>query len=320
LVLLFLKGISTDNGFILHANALAGLKETITMEVKILVVDDEDSARVIVRDLLVKLGFGCETAKGGIEALDRLKSEAYDIVLADIRMSVMDGMTLLQRIKSTNPNTDVIMMTGYGMEYTYTDVIKKGATDFLTKPINHLELEARINRIERERRLKADLFEIARTDSLTGLFNRRYLYQILRQEIRRAKRQKHDLSFLILDVDRFKECNDAFGHVQGDKVLVSLGNILLSNIRHNVDSAYRLGGDEFAIILVETDQHQASRIADRIRRTFKAEVRDRCTLSIGVAQLSFVEDVETLIRRADDSMYRAKESGGDQVATPATGL
>ena len=293
---------------------------TNAMIAKILVVDEEDSKRAVVRDLLVKLGFHCETVESGMETLERLKSESYDIVLADIRMPVRDGMTMLQRIKSTRPDIDVIMMTGYGMQYTYMDVIKNGATDFLTKPINHLELEARINRILRERQLKADLFELARTDSLTGLFNRRFFYQKLREEIRRAQRQKHDLSCVILDVDCFKECNDTFGHLRGDKILVSLGSILLSNIRHNVDSAYRLGGDEFGIILVETDQHQTNRIADRIRRSFKAEVKGMCTLSIGVAQLSSLEDVEELIRRADESMYRAKESGGDQVAIFSTGF
>jgi two-component system cell cycle response regulator len=310
--------LSTDNRLIAERDLLAGVADT--SEARILVVDDDDSVRVILRNLLIKLGFTCETARDGMEALDRLKADAYDIVLADIRMPVMDGMTMLEKIKSIHPDTDVIMMTGYGFAYTFMDVLEKGATDFITKPVNHLELKARINRILRERQLKAALYELAITDNLTSLFNRRHLYQVLRQEIQRARRQKHGLSFLILDVDGFKECNDTFGHLQGDQILVSLGQILLSNIRQNVDSAYRLGGDEFAIILVETGQLQAGLIADRIRLSFKAKVHNKCTLSIGVAQLSPADDVDEFIRRSDESMYRAKESGGDQVAFFQAGL
>jgi DNA-binding response OmpR family regulator len=144
--------LSTDNRLIAERDLLAGVADT--SEARILVVDDDDSVRVILRNLLIKLGFTCETARDGMEALDRLKADAYDIVLADIRMPVMDGMTMLEKIKSIHPDTDVIMMTGYGFAYTFMDVLEKGATDFITKPVNHLELKARINRILRERQLK----------------------------------------------------------------------------------------------------------------------------------------------------------------------
>jgi diguanylate cyclase (GGDEF)-like protein len=150
-------------------------------------------------------------------------------------------------------------------------------------------------------------------DSLTGLFNRRFLYQKLQEEVDRAKRQGRNLALIVLDVDNFKDYNDTHGHLNGDKILETLSQILSSSIRQNVDSAYRYGGDEFAILLIETDLVQARIVAERVRESFAAQRINGCTLSLGAAQLIATGSREDLIRQADEAMYRAKRSGGNCV-------
>ncbi|MGQ9653779.1 MAG: GGDEF domain-containing response regulator [Thermodesulfobacteriota bacterium] len=280
---------------------------------KILVVDDEVHIRETLEKSLTMMGYTCRTAKDGEEALERLASEFFDIVIADIRMPRMDGMALLRAMRQEHRDVDVIMMTGFGQEHTYMEVIEAGATDFIAKPFRHEELQAKVKRVSRERTLRAELLYLSLHDSLTGLFNRRFLYQKLQEEVERAKRQKRDLAMIILDVDHFKEYNDLRGHLDGDQLLAGLSQILTSCIRQNVDTVYRYGGDEFAILLIEADISQARSIAERIRRAFEAKHIDRCTLSLGVAQLQPKGNPDDLIRMADEAMYRAKRAGGNRV-------
>lgn len=280
---------------------------------KILVVDDEIHIRETLEKSLTMMGYTCRTAEDGEEALERLASEFFDIVIADIRMPRMDGMALLRAMRQEHRDVDVIMMTGFGQEHTYMEVIEAGATDFIAKPFRHEELQAKVKRVSRERTLRAELLYLSLHDSLTGLFNRRFLYQKLQEEVERAKRQKRDLAMIILDVDHFKEYNDLRGHLDGDQLLAGLSQTLTSFIRQNVDTVYRYGGDEFAILLIEADISQARSIAERIRRAFEAKHIDRCTLSLGVAQLQPKGNPEDLIRMADEAMYRAKRAGGNRV-------
>jgi diguanylate cyclase (GGDEF)-like protein len=283
------------------------------MQISVLVVDDEANVRDSVSKMIVRMGYSCKTAQDGKDAFDHLQTESFDVVISDIVMPRIDGMQLLRDIKSSEKDVDVIMMTAYGMEYSYMDVIDAGATDFIVKPFHGDELHAKIKRIQNERNLRNELFNLSIRDSLTGLFNRRYFFQKIQEEVERAKRQKRNLALVVLDVDRFKEYNDTHGHLEGDQVLAMLGQILKSSIRQNVDSACRYGGDEFAILLIETDVKQVHSIADRIRRSFENRDVDGCTLSLGVTQLLPEDEVETLIRRGDEAMYKAKRTGGNRV-------
>jgi diguanylate cyclase (GGDEF)-like protein len=279
----------------------------------ILVVDDEESLLLTITELLQQLGYECASAGDAEKALEALADRQFDVVLADIRMPGMDGLQLLKQIKSGFLDVDVIMMTAYDMDYSYVDVIEAGATDFIVKPFRSDELQAKLQRILHERRLKHELYRHSIRDSLTGLFNRRYLYQKLDEEVGRAKRQKRELSLLILDVDRFKEYNDANGHLEGDAVLAELGEILGRSIRRNVDSTFRYGGDEFAVLLIEADLTQAKIAAERVRCEFADRSFDSCTLSLGVTCLGSDDTGEDLLRRADQAMYVAKRAGGNRV-------
>ena len=147
----------------------------------------------------------------------------------------------------------------------------------------------------------------------TDLYNQRYFHERLQVEIERARRQAHPLSLLLFDVDRFKEYNDTKGHLEGDKVLKGIGEVVRECTRDYVDIACRYGGDEFTVILPETDQALARRIAERIRTTFLARKFGDCTLSIGVMTYRQDSTPQSFIRFADEMMYGAKRSGGNCV-------
>lgn len=284
------------------------------MSVRTLLVDDEMAVLESLSRIMLHAGYDCSVAREGGEALEILRRVPVDIVISDIRMPGMDGMRLLEQIREHHKEVDVIMMTGFDTQESFIQVIEAGAADFISKPFHQDELLAKLKRIIRERQLKAELRYLSIHDSLTGLFNRRYMYQKLQEEVERAKRQRRNLALIILDVDHFKDYNDSHGHLEGDKVLAELAQIINSSIRQNVDTAYRYGGDEFAVLLIETDSAQAAKVADRIRASFEARAIDHCTLSLGVAALDQEEDgMEDLIRQADEAMYRAKRGGGNRV-------
>ncbi|MCK5862593.1 MAG: diguanylate cyclase [Candidatus Hydrogenedentes bacterium] len=167
--------------------------------------------------------------------------------------------------------------------------------------------------ITQQKQLENELKELTITDGLTGLYNQRYFHERLQIEIERARRQDHPLSLLLFDVDRFKNYNDTKGHLEGDKVLKGIGDVVRESTRDYVDIACRYGGDEFTVILPETDQALAHIIAERIRTSFLARKFGSCTLSVGV--MTYLQDStpQSFIRFADEMMYGAKRLGGNCV-------
>jgi diguanylate cyclase (GGDEF)-like protein len=185
-----------------------------------------------------------------------------------------------------------------------------------------LSVTAAVNRnhIERhEATLLAKLAELASVDELTGCAVRRVLRQRTDVEIERALRSGSPLSLLMIDVDQFKAVNDHFGHVVGDRVLASIGAILLANVR-TFDVASRLGGDEFALLLPETDIKAAVVVAERIFRDLAGECEVHVTLSIGVSSLDrSMPTAEHLFDEADMALYQVKRAGRDAIAVRAPG-
>lgn len=170
-----------------------------------------------------------------------------------------------------------------------------------------------IKDITEQKRLEQELKEASIKDSLTGLFNQRHFYDRLEAEIERARRQGHPLSLLLFDVDQFKLYNDCHGHLGGDKVLQTLGEVVRECTREHVDIPFRYGGDEFTVILPEAGEAQAMTIAERIRTTFEARRFDHLTLSIGLMSYNKDVSLRSFIRFADAMMYDAKRSGGNRV-------
>lgn len=161
--------------------------------------------------------------------------------------------------------------------------------------------------------------ELSITDDLTQLYNTRYFYDQLGAEVNRVNRYPQSLSILLLDIDNFKVFNDTYGHVDGNQVLARLGRIIKKCLRE-VDSGYRYGGEEFTVLLPVTTLRGGITLAEKIRKEFKSEVfttstgkKVSVTISVGVAEYSLGEDLDTFVRRADKYMYDAKHSGKDRV-------
>lgn len=300
-------------------------------DIQILVVDDEDVIRDTVYHAMAYAGYTCLTARDGHDALAILEDHHVDVVITDIQMPNLNGIELTKIIKEKY-DSNVIMMTGFVRDYRYEEIIEEGASDFIQKPVSIKELIMRVKRVLRERTLVRErnimiealqesekkYQELSITDDLTNLFNSRYFYNKLSYEINRANRYNHPLTILLFDVDNFKKYNDTFGHLEGDKVLIRLADIIRGCIRCT-DSAYRYGGEEFVVVLPETKGEKGLIVAERIRQGFKNITfipeegkAEQVTVSIGVAEYLPDEALEEFIKRADQRMYRAKQRGKDQ--------
>ena len=283
----------------------------------VLSVDDDGELRELLHELICQMGHASVTATDGVDALEKMDEKQFDIVITDINMPRLNGVGLIKRITSDFSDTDVIAITGYQTEYNYTDIIALGASDFISKPINIDEFEAKIKRIVRERNMRFELRRLSTCDALTGLYNRRHLDDNLQNEAIRASRQHYDLYLLLIDIDNFKVYNDKYGHQQGDRLLQELARIILRSIRENVDSGYRYGGDEFAATILHANPQQALMVAERLRTEYNERNLLPTSLSIGIAKLknshgTLEEDLDDLIRKADQALYLAKNNGGDQ--------
>jgi len=271
----------------------------------ILIVDDEAEVGTVVKGLLMSLGFKAEYVEDGNNALELLRNGDYSFLITDINMPYLNGIDLIKMVSTENPDISIIAMTGYDKDYKYMDVINAGATDFIVKPFNIDEIEAKISRILIERSTREKLAKLSITDDLTGLYNQRHFYNKLRDEIERANRQKRYLSLILLDLDNFKLYNDKFGHLAGDNVLSRSGKIIQSNIRDNVDTAFRYGGDEFAVILVEADESIVKNISERIKSGFDG-MSEVCA-SVGFATYYYGMKMQDLINVADKKLYQEKK-------------
>ena len=200
-------------------------------------------------------------------------------------------------------------------------VVGSGEVATLTQVFNDMvrrlrDGRAQLNEANESLRIKnEELGRLSVTDQLTGLFNRRRLMEVLEAEVNRSKRHVHPFSILIMDVDHFKKFNDAYGHLAGDRVLASLGEVLRETTRE-IDTPARFGGEEFMAVLPETGLEAAVEVAERIRATLASRIFEgrRVTLSIGAAEFpTHGDDAQRLIAAADAALYRAKDAGRNRV-------
>jgi two-component system cell cycle response regulator len=291
----------------------------------ILIVDDNSEVREVLQEMITSLGYACFAAVDGVDALEKMTHDVFDIVITDVRMPRMDGIELIKQIVIDYPGVDIVAITGYSSQYKYTDLIDLGAADFISKPFDVEILEARINRIIRERALKSELKRLSAVDGLTELLNRRHFDENLKHEANRAVRQHYDLYLLLIDIDNLKIQNDRFGHPQGDGLIRQLGAVVAQGIRAEVDSAYRIGGDEFAVLLPHTSLEQARLVAERLRSKYHAATNQLSSISVGIAKLEDTQDdlesaLKSLIERADRALYWCKGHRGNQVCHEVEGL
>ena len=303
----------------------------------ILVVDDVPANIRLLTVFLGSTGYEVRAAASGLQALDRVKERLPDLILLDVMMPSLDGFETCRRLKAdpATRHVPVILVTSLNAIEDKVRGQEAGADDFVTKPFDRTELLLRIKslmrisdihgelqqRIEELEDAKSRLGRLARTDSLTSLYNRRFLEEAIVRELSRAQRYARDASVILIDVDRFKNCNDTRGHSTGDVLLQQLASLFTRQIRGN-DMVARCGGDEFAMILPETPKQQAGLVAERLRlKIGEHEFLDSAgqaighvTVSMGVA--TFPEDATTaqeLIEVADTRLYLAKQRGRDRI-------
>ncbi|MBW2545113.1 MAG: diguanylate cyclase [Deltaproteobacteria bacterium] len=288
---------------------------------RVLIIEDNPDHAELAR-LALEPHFEVCLLESGEDALRYLEGLAGNdrpaAILLDYSLPGIDGLAVLDRIMENGYDIPVIMVTGQGDESIAVEAMKKGAFDYVVKSGNYRAvLPAIIYKAVKQHemaaekaRLALELERLVITDDLTGLFNRRYFYQKVDEEIVRTKRQNGKLSLILFDLDNFKEYNDTFGHLEGDRALKETGRIILSSIRDKVDSGYRYGGDEFAVILPDTDKNQADVVAGRIRELVRKKKLGNVGISAGIVEYDHESSMEDFIKRADDALYETKKLKG----------
>jgi two-component system cell cycle response regulator len=293
---------------------------------RVLVAEDSGLLRRILGDALRERGYDVLEASDGTSALDSARTLLPDVLLLDREMPGLDGLQVLAAVRA-DPSTSempVVFVTGHTDAADLAEGLERGAHDYVRKPVEPVELDARIRTALRLRALReelarrnAELEELAKTDVLTGLANRRHAQGALQATIASARRHGRDVSVVLLDIDRFKAVNDALGHAAGDEVLRHVAGVLAHELRAE-DLASRWGGEEFLILLPDVPATGAATTAERLRAAVAAAPgaagAPQVTASFGWATWDGEESVEALVARADDALYVAKGAGRNRVA------
>ncbi len=292
---------------------------------KILIAEDDPVSRRVLEVNLQKWGYDVQVAADGGKAWEIMQAPgAPNLVISDWMMPRMDGLDLCRNIRKLGKSayTYFIILTAKGGQEDIIEGLAAGADDFLTKPFSQRELKYRTRIGERIIKLEQQVLELANTDGLTGVLNRRAFMERLAQEAQRSLRANTPLAFTLTDIDHFKNINDKYGHPVGDLVLQRFADQLATAMR-SYDFLGRYGGEEFVICLPGVDGAQAGSVAERMRQqieVMKILLPDglqtvQVTASFGTAVFATgsQENVEALIKRADDALYRAKAEGRNRV-------
>ncbi|MHC4823773.1 MAG: GGDEF domain-containing response regulator [Planctomycetota bacterium] len=299
---------------------------------KILIADDETVGRKVLAKQLQDWGHDVLMAKDGQQAYELFLEHDARMVITDWMMPKLDGPGLCARIRETEKDSEnlcfIILLTSKDSSEDLACGIKAGANDFITKPFQPLELQARLANGQRILDLQAELQrkkeeadQLARTDGLTMLMNRRAMLDTMRLDEDRMRREQRPLGVVMVDLDHFKSINDTYGHALGDEVLRGASECFTSTIRGG-DYVGRWGGEEFLIVLPGADTIQCAEVAERCRARLAAmrfQTTDgapiQATASFGTASAEGVDRVEVLdlVEHADRALYWAKDSGRNLV-------
>lgn len=292
------------------------------MITKILVVDDNLNNIRLLTDILEDENFTVYTADNGAAVLAMVHKLKPDVILLDIMMPGLDGFEVCKLLKNDFDIKDipVIMVTAKTEGIDIKKSLGMGAFDYIKKPIDEIEVIARVQSAIRFKQTQDKLKEMAMKDGLTGLYNHALLIELFEKEIDKQQRNNGSISFAMIDIDDFKKINDTYGHISGDTVLKELSNILMSSVRGG-DIVGRYGGEEFSIVFPGIDEQNAFQLCERIRK----EVEDfnfeigietvKITISIGINfnELKGIINKREIIQKADEALYRAKHNGRNRI-------
>jgi diguanylate cyclase (GGDEF)-like protein len=271
------------------------------------------------------------TTTSPLEALKMVEERVPDLLLLDTQMPELSGFELWEALKSKPSTADIpaVFVTALLDPETEIKALSMGAVDFVSKPISAARLKIAVRNQVRIKRQTDSLRQQASMDSLTGVANRRSFDRALARELARAKEGQSPLSLLMVDVDHFKSINDNFGHLAGDRCLISVARVLSHLVRRPVDLVARYGGEEFSIILpLAGEEHAATTAAEIVAEVSSTNFKDdltadhRVTVSVGWTTVNGVWPraaaltVAGLIQQADEALLSAKEQGRNRVCGP----
>jgi len=346
------RGMATPPGA--GFNSLLDMAMKALQEMSILLVDDSHFSRDVIKGNLEKNGFSqLSLAGSAAEALQTLgvggpaqAGGTVDLILMDVVMKGMDGIEATKKIKEDPRFADVpiVVVSGVTEKEKWADAFSAGAIDYIEKPVNEVELVARVKsilRLSREIKERKDretrLLSLARDledankklealsalDGLTGVANRRIFDQALMKEWSRLGRDMMPLSVIMIDVDFFKNLNDAKGHLAGDDCLKKIARAISFSVARPADLVARYGGEEFVVLLPETNAEGAMKVARTVQEKV-AKLRmehpnsgagKHLTVSLGVATMtpSGGKKCDEIVAMADTALYRAKREGRNRI-------
>lgn len=313
----------------------------------ILIVEDDVTTALVLSRFWQKEGYRSISVQDGHDALAACEQELPDIILMDAIMPEMDGFTCCERLQAqyTSYCPPILMTTGLNDSESVDRAFSVGATDYVTKPFHWAVLRQRVRRtlkahqdhrhlqesLAKERKLyqelrlaNQELERLATIDGLTNIANRRVFDAFLEREWKRLRREQASLSLILIDIDCFKAYNDNYGHLVGDRCLYEVAQMIKHLARRPADLAARYGGEEFALLLPNTHNKGAVFLAECLRQTLQEKalihtasvVRPWVTVSMGVAtMIPTDESSTTIIQKADEALYLAKNQGRDRVVT-----
>ena len=296
---------------------------------RILLLEDSPVQRKSLETVLARRGFLVDSAQSVAEARELFAKREYELFVIDLVLHEESGLSLIRQLRRHAIDFvlhPIIVLTGYHDVARKNELYRLGVNDYVVKPPHDVELLARVHNLILMRRLfhqarerERLLHTMALTDKLTGIPNRHAFDEVARRYFELAKREGKPLALLLIDIDRFKRINDAFGHHVGDDVLRQVAQTISRQIRAS-DFAARYGGEEFVVLLPNCDLDHAQRKGERIRQAVAgiSFVQGPVTVSVGVAQVEPAkEGLEAAIARADAALYEAKRSGRNRVAVAA---
>jgi two-component system cell cycle response regulator len=302
---------------------------------KILFVEDRETEGAATKNFLEENGYAVTWVPNGMAVFHEAMIQAFDVILLDRVLPDMDGSQVCSWLKNneSTKGIPIIMLTAMTSTADKVRGLEAGADDYLPKPYEEAELNARIYAALRTKSLRDELSKanrelkemlerseiLAITDPLTGLFNRRRFEFILDLEFKKAVRYAMPLSCMMIDIDHFKSVNDTFGHAVGDRAIKDIAMIVHQNIR-DADTACRWGGEEFAVLSPMNTKADSLTPARRILQSvsdhaFPGMGGKSLTVSIGIADMSDSDfsDPDMLVRVADGAMYEAKKKGRNRI-------
>jgi len=290
----------------------------------VLIVDDIYFNAKYIEDIL-KDDYLVVIVASGKECLDYVEHQKVDLILLDIVMPEMDGYEVCQKLKanSETKNIPVIFLSIKGEIEDETRGLELGAIDYIIKPSCASIIKARVKNHLALKQYNDLLEKLSYVDGLTGLFNRRYLDEALKKEWRCALRTGEILSVLLIDIDFFKDYNDCYGHLEGDRCLQKVATVLKNSVLRSSDIVTRYGGEEFIIILPSTSRDGAIKVAKRLNEQLAllkiehrgSSVSEYVTLSVGstsVIAKDFINE-QGILEMADFALYQAKNQGRNRI-------